>query len=524
MKLQTKLVLLVSVILLSSLCIAFIFLSSNANKTAQNEIGNRAKAISSMVAISPEIINAISNKEQHTCVQNFTEALQKETGVEFIVVIDKQGNRLSHPNVNLIGKHIVGGDENAALKGSSYTSLGEGTLGKSIRAFCPIYKDHSVIGAVVTGVSMDEVQQVILKRNIQFFLILIVVFACGVGLAIVVALHIKHTLLGMEPFAIARLTVERNTVIQSVREGVIVVDMEGKLSVVNEEAKRIFRQAGIIGELVGKNAAEVIPNTRMTDVVFSGNSEMDQEQKINDVYILTNRRPLIVEGKIIGSLATFRDLADVKKLAEELTGVKKYVEALRSQTHEFRNKLHIINGLILNEKYQELSKYIQQLSTMEDNEIKWIQKHVDDSIMSSFLQSKLSRSREMGVNLILDSNIIIPKMGDNDFRNGLVTVVGNLIDNAIDAVQFTKTKNVNVLVRQEVDKWFIQISDTGRGISTPDFSTIFQKGYSTKGENRGFGLFLVGKVVEKYSGTINFDSDNMYKTIFIVTLFPRKEV
>ena len=523
MKLQTKLILLVSTILTTSLLIAYMFLSSYTYETVQNEMGNHAKAVSSMIAISPEFIQAMADPNQHSRVQDMAEAVRHETGDEYISIIDMNGIRLSHPNADLIGKHFVGGDEAAALKGSSYISIAVGTLGKSVRAFQPVYYNGQQIGVVVTGISMEDIQKKIDKRNLQFLFILIAVLACGIFLTVLVANRIKSTLLGMEPFAIARLMVERNTVIKSVREGVIVVDTEGRLQLVNREAKRILTQAGISGNLIGREAADVIPNSRMLEVVHSGKAEFDQEQRINSMYILTNRLPLVVEGNIIGSLATFRDLAEIKQLAEELTGVKRYVEALRAQAHEFRNQLHVINGLILNENYEELSEYIQELSTMGNNEIRWVHKHVRDSILASFFMSKLSRSREMGVNLILDSNISIPAIDDGDFRNGLVTIIGNLIDNAIDAVQFSEQKNVNVRIDVTDGEWFIRVEDTGGGVDAANINEIFQKGYSTKGENRGFGLFLVNKVVEKYNGHITVENGETHGAVFSIHLVPKED-
>lgn len=523
MKLQTKLILLVSTILMTSLLVAYLFLSSYTYKTVQTEMGNHAKAVSSMIAISPEFIQAMADPAGHERVQEMAEAVRRETGDQYISIIDMNGLRLSHPNKELIGKHFVGGDEAAALQGASYISVAVGTMGKSVRAFQPVYDNGRQIGVVVTGISMDEVQKTIDRRNMQFLLILVVVLGCGIFLTVLVANRIKSTLLGMEPFAIARLMVERNTVIKSVREGVIVVDVTGRLQLVNREAKRILTQAGITGELIGREAAEVIPNSRMLDVVHSGEAEFDQEQRINNMYILTNRLPLVVEGKIIGSLATFRDLAEIKKLAEELTGVKRYVEALRVQAHEFRNQLHVINGLILNENYNELSEYIQEVATMGDTEIRWVNKHVRDSVMASFFMSKLSRSREMGVSLILDKDIAVPEISDGDFRNGLVTIIGNLIDNAIDAVQFTEKKLVNVRVHVEDDEWYIQVEDTGQGVNTEEITKIFQKGYSTKGENRGFGLFLVAKVVEKYNGHITVENGETQGAVFSIHLAPKEE-
>jgi CitB family two-component system sensor histidine kinase MalK len=523
MKLQTKLILLVSSILMTSLLGAYFFLSSYTYETVQNEMGNHAKAVSSIIAVSPEFIQAIADPAEHRRVQELAEVVRRETGDEYISIIDMQGVRLSHPNPSEIGQHFAGGDEAAALQGASYISVAVGTLGKSVRAFQPVYYQGRQIGVVVTGVSMEAVQRTIDKRNLQFLLILLVVWGCGIVLTMIVAQRIKSTLLGMEPFAIARLMVERNTVIKSVREGVVVVDTEGHLQLVNREARRIFAQAGITGELIGRKAATVIPNSRMLEVVHSGQAEFDQEQHLNNMYILTNRLPLVVEGKIIGSLATFRDLAEIRKLAEELTGVKRYVEALRAQAHEFRNQLHVINGLILNEHYHELSDYIQELSAMGDNEIHWVNKHVRDSVLAAFFMSKLSRSREMGVNLILDSTMSLPAIHDGDLRNGLVTIIGNLIDNAIDAVQFTELKNVNVGIHAEDGDWYIQVEDTGCGFEANKLINMFQKGYSTKGENRGFGLFLVGKVVEKYHGHISVDAGEIQGTVVTVHLVPEEE-
>lgn len=523
MRLQTKLIIMVSTILMTSLLAVYFFLSSYTYETVQNEMGNHAKAVSSIIAVSPEFIQAIADPAAHERVQELAEAVRRETGDEYISIIDMRGIRLSHPDKDKIGQHFAGGDEAAALQGKSYISVAVGTLGKSVRAFQPVYYQGRQVGVVVTGVSMEAVQQAIDKKNRQFFLILIVVWGCGIVLTMMVAKRIKSTLLGMEPFAIARLMVERNTVIKSVREGVIVADTEGRLQLVNREARRIFSQAGIQGELIGKEASAVIPNSRMLEIARSGKAEFDQEQRINTMYILTNRMPLVVEGKIIGALATFRDLAEIKKLAEELTGVRRYVEALRAQAHEFRNQLHVINGLILNEHYGELSEYIRELSAMGDNEIRWVNKHVRDSVLAAFFMSKLSRGREMGVDLILDSDISLPEIHDGDFRNGLVTVIGNLIDNAIDAVQFTDTKKINVCVTVEDGDWFIQVEDTGPGVDAAEITRIFRKGYSTKGENRGFGLFLVGKVVEKYHGHISVDKREPQGTVFTVQLVPEEE-
>lgn len=523
MRLQTKLVILVTSILTISLVIMYVFLSSVANQTVEDEVSSRARAVSAAVAMAPVVSGNMTEEANKHYVQEYVESMRQETGADFIVVFDMKGLRLSHPNAELIGQHIRGDDEGDALRGLTYVSKASGTLGPSMRAFHPIYHDGRQVGAVMTGISMQHIYQTIAARNLHFLLIMVLVFCCGIGATLLVAHRIKATLLGMEPLAIARLTVERNMVIQSVREGVVVVDRLGRLLIVNEEAERIFRQAGVTGPLVGENSERVIPNTRMLDIVKSGKAELDREQRINSLYILTNRVPLIVNGKVVGALATFRDLAEVRQMAEELTGVKRYVEALRAQAHEFRNKLHVINGLIINQRYTELSAYVQHLALAGQNEIKWIQKHVQDPVVSAFLQSKLSRSREMDVHLLFHQDMEIPPVSDGEFQNGLITILGNLLDNAMEAVQFTEQKTVELLVREEDGEWFIQSRDTGSGVDPQILDNIFQRGYSTKGENRGFGLFLVGKVVEKYGGTIRVTPNGPQGSVFTIRLYPMEE-
>ena len=202
-------------------------------------------------------------------------------------------------------------------------------MGESVRAFAPIYYQGKEVGVVATGVSMNAVEAAIKKRNMQMLGGGIAVLCVGLVLTLGVSRKIKSTLLNMEPQDLARLTVERNTVIQSVREGVIVIDKKGILQVVNDEARRIFAKAGIIGDLLGQQSMDVIPHTRMMDIVRSGKKQLNQEQRLNSVVILTNRVPLVVNGEIVGAIATFRDFQEVWELSEEVTGLKNYVECFK---------------------------------------------------------------------------------------------------------------------------------------------------------------------------------------------------
>lgn len=193
--------------------------------------------------------------------------------------------------------------------------------------------------------------------------------------------------------------------------------------------------------------------------MITGIAEYDSEQNINGITILTSRILLFVRGQLVGAIACFRDMTEVRQLAENLTGVNRYVDALRNQPHEFNNKLHVIYGLTLNE----------------------------DPVIAGFLNSKFSRTRELDVELQFHISGVLSAINDSRITYGLVTILGNLIDNSLDAVQFVDNKQIIVHITIS-DLWFnIEILDNGSGVLSEDTQRIFSKGYSTKGDNRGFG-------------------------------------
>lgn len=522
MRLRTKLVLLVMTLLLLLFSVMYIVLKENEDMYVREEVASRAKAISRIIASSTKIATWIEDKEQYGQIQVLAEQLREETNVDFVVVFNNEGIRISHPDIDKIGKHVEGNDEERALKGEEYISIAQGSRGEAIRAFCPVYHNGKQVGAVVTGVSMNDVEYAIHKRNMQMLGGILFVFIIGIVVTLTLANRIKVSLLGMEPQMLAKMTVERNTIIQSVREGVIVIDGNGRLTIVNEEAKRILSQAGITGNLIGLFANDVIPHTRMMDIVASGKAELDQEQKINNKIILTNRVPLVVENKIVGAIATFRDLKEMKALSEELTGVKNYVEALRARAHEYRNTLHVISGLVLNKEYEKLTTYIRQLALTNEAEFNEISGQVKDPIVMAFLQSKRSRSRELGVNFILEKSMRIPIINNEELQNGMITILGNLLDNAMEAVQFSAVKNVSLSVSNDNDDWYITVTDTGIGLHH-SVQEIVQKGFSTKGKNRGFGLYLVAKTIKRFNGKLGIQKNEPNGTVISVYLNPMGE-
>lgn len=517
--LQTKITMLVCGVVALALLVTNIHLSGKIATNTQNNLAERATDIARIVAHSPLIVEALTGLRDESHIQNYTSEIRSVTNVEFIVVMDMQGIRKSHPNVDKIGQRFVGGDEALVLSGQEYTSTAEGTLGPSLRAFVPIRTaDGRQVGAVSVGILLNRVQQAVDQSQSIIYLAIGLGLAVGVVGALLLAVEIKKTLFGLEPFAIAKLLEERSAMLQSVREGIIAVDNTSRITLVNEEAERLLNRAGIRGDSTGEDVESYVPNTRLKDVLKKGRAEYDQEQVINGITLLTNRVPICVNGEIVGAIATFRDKTEMRQLAEQLTGVRNYAEALRSQTHEFMNKLHVILGMVQLGCQDQLADYINQLAHYYQREVAFVVRHIKDPVLAGFLLGKLSHARENGAELVLSEDCYLPEPANPEYSHELVTIIGNLIDNALDAVKEADIKEIIVNVTCTDRFLSLDIADSGPGMDSAQLAQIYRKGFSTKSGNRGLGLFLVQQSVTRLQGNIEVLSQSGKGTRFVVSL------
>ncbi|WP_144559900.1 sensor histidine kinase [Bacillus thuringiensis] len=498
--------LLVCTVVIFSLLVTDFLISHNVERTTEESQAEKAKTIARIVANDSIVIDGLAGKVDTSLIQVYTNKILKSTDVQFIVVMDMNGIRKSHPNPKKIGQHFIGGDEGTALKGKEHVSLAEGTLGVSMRVFIPVFSETGEqLGVVAVGISADNVKEHVKEsRHIMYI-------GVGVGLlvgiigAILLARHIKKSLFGLEPHRIAKILEERNTMLQSVKEGIIAVDKEAKVTLINNEAKRLFKKSGLKDDFIGKDVELYMPNSRIKEVLQTGVVQLNEEQNIYGITIVTNRVPLYVKGEIVGAIATFRDKTEIRKLAEELTGIRLYAEALRAQSHEFMNKMHVVLGLTHMKQYEELQKYVSSMVSEHQYEIGGVMKKIKNPVFAGFLLGKLSYSREKNINLIISEDAYLPEIYDESITHELITIVGNLIDNALEAVMNCEKKQVEIGI-QYGDALTITVQDTGNGIKAEEIDTLFTKGYSTKGDNRGYGLYLVKESIQRINGEIHISS------------------
>lgn len=299
--------------------------------------------------------------------------------------------------------------------------------------------------------------------------------------------------------------------LESVREGILAVDSTGSVTLINAEAVRLFNQAGI-SDVVSIDITEYVPQIKT--VLEAGQPALDSEYDLRGITLLSNTVPLKVNGKIVGAISTFRDKTEIKQLADELSGVKVYAEALRAQTHEFMNKLHVILGLVHVKNYDQLAAYVNQIADRYQTDVGSIVRNIKEPVLAGFILGKLSYAREMGCELELVEECFLPQPADLEIIHDLVAIIGNLVDNALDAVMNSENKQVLLNLAYDEGELVIEVSDHGPGIPEEIKEQMFNKGYSTKANNRGYGLFLVKRCLEERNGQMEIYSQEGRGTIF----------
>lgn len=513
MKLQTKLTILIIAVVFISISIITIFVASWINTNIESTAKTNVMNVGEIIANSKQVIEALNEKDPNKEIAPYVDRQLKELSeIEYIIVVDNDGIRYSHPNLHKIGEKFVGGDEGRVVKkGDTYISEATGTLGKSLRAFIPIYDTESKeeIGFVCVGTLLQSIGET--KQIAILYIILTSLGALTVGVigAFILSKNIKNILLGLEPEEITRLYNEKMGILDAIYEGLVAIDNKGKIIIINDSALSILHYGNKVekNEIIGKNIEDFFPTTRLLTVLETGEGEFEKEQRINNTVIMTNRIPIKDRDKIVGAIATFRDKTELTKLAEELTGVKKMAWSLRAQNHEFMNKLHTITGLIQLEEYDEAIQFISDVAKSRNKISSILTKNIKDSYLSAILFSKYNKAEENRVKFKIDENSIMNSLPQFMTSEDLVSIIGNLIENSLDAVSNDGDGQIYIKIEQQNKYLKINVKDNGTGIKEQYRDKIYEQGFTTKEGDRGHGMCIVKEIVDDANGTIELNVD-----------------
>lgn len=518
--LQTKIMFFsIVIVVLSVMSVSYGFLQT-MEKNMQQEIENHVLNTARIVARIPTVIDAFDTDHPEQVIDPLMKTIrQSSKDVEFIVVTNLEGIRYSHPNPDRLLERFVGGDEGPALQeGREYVSVAQGTLGVSTRALTPIFNDKGErLGMVSVGILNQNIDIAISQLRKQVYWYVLAGLIIGLLGSIWLSRHLKNILLGLEPYQISKLLKERNGILKAIKEGVMAIDDQGNVSMINDTARQMLQISEDKAE--GMAILDILPESKMMRVLKSGEPEFDHQDVMNGVPIMVNRIPITDEkGQIVGVISSFRQRDELTNLAEELTGVRMLVDSLRANTHEFMSKMHVILGLLHLEKYREAEGYILEETANQQILTSHVIQQIKEPSVAALVIGKLSAAREAGVMLVIEETSQLSKLQGRVSSNALITVIGNLLTNAIEAMQEKEEGRVTLAITENQHDIMIQVEDQGEGLPLDGEEAIFKRGFSTRDQGRGIGLFLVKQVVDSLNGSISYQSKLDQGTIFWVRL------
>ncbi len=486
---------------------AFAF-ASQTQATLERQYGLRALAVAESVAAMPIVRGSVADPDSSAVLQPVAESIRTSADVSFVVIADVEGIRRSHPNPERIGKR-VSTDPSRALAGISDVYTQTGTLGPSVRGKVPIYGDNGeIVGLVSVGILSvtvaeafrAEVPAVLLGSGIAMLL--------GALGAWVLARRIRNQTQGLEPAEIAAMYERREAMLMGIREGVIGLDSTGHVNLVNHQAAHLL---GLGQESLGERLVDLVPSSALERLVRDDTSEHhDVELSIGDQIVIVNVMPVTVRDQRIGLVVTLRDRTELDSLLGELESVQGLVDALRSQAHEFSNTLHTISGMIELGRTPDVLEMISQHSTVHQHLTSAYEEQISDPFLVGLLMAKSTIAMERGIGFSLESDgLVDAQLGGT---RELITILGNLVDNALDSVAGPRNTGgaVHVELRRQGTALVMSVSDNGPGIPSHVRKSMFQEGFTTKSTDThsGIGLALVNSSVKARDGTIRVEHNN----------------
>ena len=473
-------------------------------------IGRAALNVSKAVSLTSIVQTGLNHLEPED-VQDYAEKVRKATGASFVVVGDHEGKRYSHPVPERIGKYMVGGDnEQALVRGQYYISRAVGTLGPSLRGKVPIFSSAGeIIGVVSVGYLIKTVRDVIQPYQQRLLLWILGLFGVGALGTWLIAREVKRSIFGLEPYEIAGLYRERTALLESIREGIIAINEKGKVTVMNQQASQIL--GFTLEEALGQPIDKMLPETRMLEVLKTGKGEHDQEMLIEQEEVIVNRVPILEEDHVTGVVSSFRRTQDIDRLVQELTSIREYSQALRAQTHEYSNKLHTLAGLIQIGATKEALELIGRESSGYNALLRQLSDQIHDPFLSAIIVGKYHRAMELKTELELDPESSMGNIGHSSRGDKIVTILGNLMENALEASASQEGKKRVCLSMTDVGNDLIfEVEDSGPGISEAQRKSIFNEGFTTKtGTDRGIGLQLVQKNLIQFKGHLTIGESSL---------------
>ncbi|MFE9065690.1 ATP-binding protein [Streptomyces violaceusniger] len=484
--------------------------------------GRRVGALAEQLAAQPLVRSRLVGPSPAEALAPLVYSSRVQSRVTSVTVADGDGRVVSSTNPTVLGDRLPLGKGVGAGRGWSGTLDWDGS--RELVAQVPVLGATGDdlgrhLGTVMIGEASPTVWQRLSGASSYLPVYLGVASALGVVGSWLLARRVKRQTLGLEPREITGLAEHREAMLYGIAEGVVALDPQHRVTLVNDMGRRLL---DLPEDCVGRNLAELGIEGRLLDVLAGARKETtDPKDEVvvrHGRVLVMNRMTVVKDGRPLGSVTTLRDRTELARLEREIGSFRSTSELLRAQTHEFANQLHTISGLIQIGEQEEVVRYIRALNQRRQSLDMSIGRRVRDTAVAALLMAKASQAAERKVVLRLSDRTALDRLTPEDAAD-VATVVGNLVDNAIDAATSERGDGgrdmaergdgdepwVEVELRQDNASVEIVVRDSGPGVAPGLAQEVFAHGFTTKAARegeRGIGLALTRLVCERRGGEI----------------------
>ena len=517
MSFRFQIILIVTLALFLGFAGSFINVQFETERRDQN-LQNVAEAI----AKSPLVVEAeYSNMDSYPLLKEYLDSLcDTLKDIDVISVVTKESTRLYHSNEELIGTVYDGTIPDFKEKSRDYyTTTDNGPSGTQRRAYAAIYDEEgNYAGFVIAIMLMKNIKNETIQIILTFILITIIAILIELFISAELSDKIKKSLLGYEPDVFTSMFRMRDNILESLDEGIVAVDKVGRVQFINKSAVEMLTTDGKEDSFIGK----YVSNLSNTIPALNPLCASEISRSVSSAYdnILIDTIPIKENDSVTGTVGILHDRKEYTKLMEDLTGTRYLVDSMRANNHDFTNKLHVILGLIQMEMYDEATSYIQNITMVQRETISKVMNCINEPAIAALLIGKIARASELNVKFVLREGCYYSSADISLPSEVLVTVIGNLIENAFESMNdmnYDGQKELLFGMYSKPGALLITADDTGSGISDSNIGRIFENGFSTKGSGRGTGLYQVKNLIEAAGGKINVESQEGIGTSFTVS-------
>ncbi|MDI3361898.1 sensor histidine kinase [Lelliottia sp. V89_10] len=521
MKVSFQIKLFISLVVFFSVLFALLggYYYVDVGRQLYQEMSTRAKIQAEEIAIIPTLRKEVEKKDIKA-IREFMFKIAVRSDASFIVIGDNKGLHLFHSAfADRIGKTLVGGDNEEVLHGKSTTTIRKGGLGISLRSKAPIFNDvGEVVGIVSVGYLTSYLDTITVSKVVNILIAAVLLLIALFVFSWFFTRSIKKQIFSLEPREIGLLVRQQKAMMESIYEGVIAIDDNYRIEVINQAARNLLGLPQPARELRGQLISQVIaPVPFFAPQTMLAKDTHDEICRFNDLTVIGSRVRIMLEDSLQGWVITFRDRNEIDSLSAQLSQVKRYVDNLRIMRHEQLNRMTTLSGLLHMGRYEEAIGFIQAQSEHAQELLDFISSRFSSPTLCGLLLGKAARAREKGVELNFDPACRMDKPFAPLLEAELISIIGNLLDNAIEATQRAPHPHepVEVLIKLNDRELIIEVADHGVGIKPEIRERIFERGITTNTRgDHGIGLYLIESYVTQAGGSVEVADNSPRGAIF----------